>query len=124
MGMQQSVLFAGKPIPSWPAVRDLLAARGFAVGMRMIDNQLAFPDEMPAEDWSELRLGAAQGMVTVRRQGDRLVFVIWGNADAAMRQLWHAVTWAFAEAGGGQVETSDGLLDAAALWDRELRGPA
>jgi hypothetical protein len=115
MGMQQAAVFPSGRVPSWPAVRDLLAAQGFPAQMRMIDQQLAFPDEMPPEQWSELRLGTPQGMVTIRRQGDRLIFVTWGNADAAMQQAWNAVTWAFAEAGGGQVETDAGVVDAAAF---------
>ena len=56
---------AGRP-PSWPAVRDLLLRRGLAVKMRMIDGQPAFPDEEPADGWSEVRVAAADGMVTVR----------------------------------------------------------
>jgi hypothetical protein len=61
--------------------------------------------------------------VTVRRDGERLVFVIWGNADATMRQAWNALVWAFAEVGGGRVETPEGLLDARAYRERvELPG--
>jgi hypothetical protein len=114
MGMDRTVRFEGGP-PTWEAVRDLLAARGFPVQTRMIDGQLAFPDEAPPADWRELRLGTPQGMVTVRREADRVVCVTWGNADAALRQAWNAVAWAFAEAGGGKVEEEDGPLDAAAF---------
>ena len=57
-------------------------------------------------------------MVTVRREAERLVFVTWGNADAAMLQAWNALVWAFAEVSGGRVETADGLLDAGAYRDR------
>ncbi len=46
----------------------------------MIDGQLAFPDEEPAADWRELRVGTPQGMVTVRRGKERMVFVTWGNS--------------------------------------------
>ena len=67
MGMDQTVSFAGRPMPAWPAVRDLLQQHGFPVQVRMIDGQLAFPDEAPPENWRELRLGTPQGMVTVRR---------------------------------------------------------
>ena len=94
MGMDQSVIFASKALPSWPAVRALLQQRGLAVQMRMIDGQLAFPDEQPPENWTELRVALPQGMVTVRRGEDRLVFVTWGNADAALRQAWNALAWA------------------------------
>src|SRR5205814_1612460 len=62
MGMSQTVTFSqGKP-PAWPAVRDLLAGRGYPVQMRMIDGELAFPDEEPPETWRELRVASSQGM--------------------------------------------------------------
>jgi hypothetical protein len=112
MGMDQTVSFAGKAAPTWAAVSDLLARRGFPVQTRMIDGQLAFPDEAPPDEWKELRLGTPQGMVTLRRAGDALVFVTWGNADAALRQAWNALTWAFAEAAGGTVQTAQGAVDA------------
>lgn len=123
MGMEQTVSFAGSIIPAYPAVRDLLGRHGFSLQMGMIDGQLAFPDEMPEASWRELRVRTPQGMVTVRCDGDRLVFVIWGNADAAMRQAWNALVWAFAEVGGGRVETPEGLLEARAYRERvELPG--
>jgi uncharacterized membrane protein YfcA len=113
MGMEQIVTYAnGKP-PTWPAVRDLLATRGFAVQLRMIDGELSLPDEEPPPDWHELRLGTPLGMVTVRREAERVEFVTWGNADAALQQAWNALTWAFAAAGGGQVQTPGGTLTAA-----------
>jgi len=111
--MDQTVTFASQRVPAWPAVRDLLQQRGFPVQLRMIDNQLAFPDELPPDDWRELRLGTPPGMVTLRRGADRIAFVVWGNADAAMRQAWNAVVWAWAEAGGGQVLTAAGAVSAA-----------
>ena len=106
MGMEQAVRFRTSP-PAWTTVRDLLAARGYAWQVRMIDGQLAFPDEQPPETWRELRLGTPQGMVTVRREANRLVFVTWGNADAGMLEQWNALASAFAEAGGGAVETAE-----------------
>jgi hypothetical protein len=112
MGMDQTVSFAGKPIPTWAAVSALLTRRGFAVQMRMIDGQLAFPDEAPPDEWKELRLGTPQGMVTLRRDGGSVVFVTWGNADEALRQAWNALVWAYAEAGGGLVQTPQGAADA------------
>ena len=117
MGMEQTVIYSGKPIPAYATVRDFLGQHGFPLQMGMIDGQLAFPDEMPEENWRELRLHTPQGMVTVRREADRLRFVTWGNADAAMIQAWNALVWAFAEVGGGQVETPDGMLDAGAFHE-------
>jgi hypothetical protein len=112
MGMDQTVSFAGAG-PDWAAVRDLLARSGYPVQMRMIDGQLAFPDEGPLEGWRELRVGTPGGMVTVRREPGQMVLVVWGNADATLRQAWNALAWALAEAGGGQVLTADGALSAA-----------
>jgi hypothetical protein len=110
MGMEQTVIFPGKPVPSWTAARDLLAKRGLLLQMRMIDGQLAFPDEEPPETWSELRFNLPGGMVTVRRDGERLVFVTWANADDALRQAWNALTWAFAAAGGGRIVAEVGEM--------------
>jgi hypothetical protein len=112
MGMEQIVSFAGKSIPTYPAVRDFLSERDFPLQMGMIDGQLAFPDEMPEENWRELRLRTAAGMVTVRRDAERLTFITWGNADAAMLQAWNALVWAFAEVGAGMVEMNDGPANA------------
>jgi hypothetical protein len=109
MGMDQSVTF-GNAIPAWNTVQELLAAHGYPVEMRMIDGQLAFPDEEPPQTWSELRFNLPGGMVTVRRDGQRLVFVTWGNADDTLRQAWNALTWAFAAAGGGRIVTEVGEM--------------
>src|SRR5262249_45410600 len=111
MGMTRTVAFPQAP-PGWPAVASLLARAGFPAQVRMIDGQLAFPDEQPPELWAELRVGTPQGMVTVMRQGASVALVTWGNADLAMRQAWNALAWAFAQAGGGQVQGDEGPLDA------------
>lgn len=116
MGMELTVSLAGAP--DWKAARDLLASRGFPVQVRMIDGALAFPDEEPPESWGELRLGTAAGMVTVRRDSERLAFVIWGNADAPLRQTWYALAWAFAAAGGGRVLIDEVEFDAAEFRQR------
>ena len=111
MGMDQTVSFAGAG-PDWAAVRDLLARHGYVVQTRMIDGQLAFPDEEPPEGWRELRVGAPGGMVTLRREPGQMVLVVWGNADAALLQAWNGLAWALAEAGGGQVLTAEGAFSA------------
>jgi hypothetical protein len=111
--MDQRVTFPGGPAPAWPEIAAVLNGRGFAVQMRMIDGELAFPDEEPPESWRELRVGTPQGMVTLRREGDAIVCVTWGNADAALRQAWNALAWACAVAGNGRVQTSQGEQDAA-----------
>ena len=118
MGMDQTVAFAGGTVPAWPAVAELLSRSGFPVQMRMIDGQLAFPDEVPPEPWGELRVGTPQGMVTLRRGPDHVVCVTWGNADRGLRETWNALAWALAEAGGGRVRTPQGELDAPAFRQR------
>jgi hypothetical protein len=116
--MEQRVSFPERAAPAWEAVRDLLAGRGFPVQMRMIDGELSFPDEVPPAGWRELRVGTPQGMVTLRPEGDGVAFVTWGNADLGLRQAWNALVWAYAEAGGGQVQTPEGALDAATYAGR------
>jgi hypothetical protein len=108
MGMEQIVAFPKSQPPTWTAVAELLARYGFPVTLRMVDGELAFPDETLPETWQELRLGTPQGMVSVRRQGERLAVVVWGNADPGLRQAWNALAWGFAEAGEGRIETADG----------------
>ena len=63
-------------------------------GAPMIDGELAFPAEEPAEAWQELRVSAPIGMVTLRREADGIRLVTWGNADAAIRfeHLWDVLT--------------------------------
>jgi hypothetical protein len=112
MGVDRVVTVKDQQMPSWEVVRALLERYHFAVPLRMIDGQLAFPDEEPPTDWRELRVGTPQGMVTVRRETNRLVFVTWGNADSALREAWNALAWAFAAVGGGMVQAEEGPVDA------------
>ena len=91
MGMSQRVDCPGG-VPDWPTV----AAKLPAPQMRMIDGQLAFPDEIPPADWHELRISLAGVMVTVRRDGDAVEVVTFGNADDSMRAAWETVAKAFA----------------------------
>jgi hypothetical protein len=104
MGLTLSVTFPASP-PAWADVARLLAERGYPVQMRMIDGQLAFPDETPTEPWRELRVATpGGGMITIQRGADRVALVVWGNADGALRQGWHALAWAFTQVGQGTVE--------------------
>jgi hypothetical protein len=62
--MEQTVTFpAGNP-PAWSAARDLLMTRGFRMQVRMIDGELAFPDEEPPG--GSTSLSAADTAITVR----------------------------------------------------------
>jgi hypothetical protein len=118
MGMEQKVVFGPTGCPSWSGVDELLKRHGYPVQMRMIDGQLAFPDETPGDAWQELRLGTSGGMITVRRQEMAVLLVTWGNADEAMRQAWNLLTWAFAEASRGQVVDGDSGLSASEYRQR------
>ena len=109
--------FAIGRVPSWPTVYALVAGRGLLVRMRMIDGQPAFPDEAPPDGWREIRVAAADGMVTIRREGDGVAFVTWGNAGPELRRAANALAWAFAEAGAGRI---DGLDAAAFLAAADL----
>ena len=113
MGMERAVTFTGGTVPAWERVQELLTRAGFPVQMRMIDGQLAFPDEQPPASWAELRVGTPQGMVTARREPERVRLLTWGNADAPMLQAWHALARAFAAAGDGLIEAPDGPQSAA-----------
>jgi hypothetical protein len=113
MGMDQKVLFPPARAPTWASLRDLLAARSLVPQLRMIDGELAFPDEAPPDIWQELRIGTAHGMVTLRREPDGIRLVTWGNADDPMRQAWNVVTWAVASLSEGKVETPSGRMSAA-----------
>lgn len=112
MGMQLEVTFPGASVPDWPAVAELTAGHGLSTQMRMIDGELAFPDDAPPADWRELRVAADGAMVTIRREPAGVQLVVWGNADAAQLRLWRVLAWAFARAGAGHVQTEQGPADA------------
>jgi hypothetical protein len=115
MGMDRVVSFAGRTPPTWADVAEVLAQKGCPVQMRMIDGELSFPEEQPPEGWREIRVGTPAAMVTVRRQGEQVSLITWGDADLGQRQLWNALAWAWAVAGQGVVQTPEGPMDAAAF---------
>jgi hypothetical protein len=119
MGMEHVIDFGAGGCPPWAKVADLLAAYSYPVDIRMIDGELSFPNETPPEAWRELRIGTKGGMIAVRRTGSALAVVTWENADDAMRGAWHALTWAFAEAGNGRIMHAEGALSAAEFRLRE-----
>jgi hypothetical protein len=110
MGMDQKVVFQAEKTPTWTQLAELLAGRNFPVQMRMIDGELAFPDETPPEAWRELRLGTRHGMITLRREPDGITLVTWGNADDKMRQAWNALTWGLAHLSGGSIRSATGTV--------------
>jgi hypothetical protein len=68
----------------WLALRDELARCGVVVQLRMIDGELAFPDEVPKEGWRELRISAEAGMITIVRDEEGVRLITWGTADPAL----------------------------------------
>jgi hypothetical protein len=126
MGLEQTVTFPDA-VPAWRDVQELLAKRGFPIQMRIIDGQLAFPDELPMEPWRELRISSDAGMVTIRREQNRVKLITWGNIDTALVRTRNALAWAFAESGNGWIQTDQGDLAAvdflrSADLPAELRG--
>ncbi|MFO0845094.1 MAG: hypothetical protein U0797_22350 [Gemmataceae bacterium] len=96
MGAERRVPLSGT-VPTWPAVAEAMARAGLPLQMRMIDGELAFPDEAPPEGWCELRVAHGGAMVTVRRAPGEVVLVVWGNADEAQRRLQEALAVAFTD---------------------------
>src|SRR5258708_910977 len=104
MGIEQSVSFTNNAPPSWVALKGFVDQHGYPIQLRMIDGELAFLDEVPTDAWRELRVATPAGMVTLRRDSDRLVLVTWGNADAALLQAWNGLIWAAAAFADGRIE--------------------
>ncbi len=77
--------------PGWPVLLARLAAAGIDAPVKMVDGLPAFPGEVPEPDCAEIRLGLAAGMVTLRRAGDSVRLVVWGNADAGLLAARDAV---------------------------------
>ncbi len=107
MGMDQTVSFESGALPSWEAIQSYFAEQSFPLQMRMINGELAFPDEAPPEDWNEIRLGTEAGMITVRREESRLTLVIWGNADPTLLEAWNTLAKGFAHLTQGTISQSD-----------------
>jgi hypothetical protein len=97
MGMERVVAFAG-PAPSWAAIQKELAAAGLSVTVRMIDGLPAFPDEIPPDDWREVRISTPSGMMTLAKQSGGIAVVVWGNADATLQAEWEKVVEAVVDA--------------------------
>jgi hypothetical protein len=82
MGLERAIP-ATTPF-DWPRLVARLGALGESPILRMIDGLPAFPDEVPPDEWRELRIGLTGGMVTLRRTSDGYACVTWGTADPAL----------------------------------------
>jgi hypothetical protein len=121
VGIERVVRFRGT-VPEWPAVAAKLGEVGEAPAVRMIDGLPAFPDEVPAPGWQELRVGLAGGMVTLRRAGGEVRVVTWGVADPGLTRSWDRLCWAVAAAGEGELLSPEGMQSADAFRSTYLRG--
>jgi hypothetical protein len=101
MGIERVVNLPPGRTLGWPVIAARLAELGETPVLRMIDGLPAFPDEVPDPAWGELRVGLSGGMVTLRRDGDRVRCVTWGTDDPALRESLDRCVEAVARAGGG-----------------------
>jgi hypothetical protein len=101
MGMDKKISFPPERRPTWPRLVEHCAANALAIDLRMIDGELAFPDEQPPENWREIRVGTHAGMITMRRESDGVSLVIWGNADEKLRDAWNRLALSLAELTAG-----------------------
>jgi len=102
VGVERVIRFSADSNPSWPAIAENLLAVGEQPVVRMIDGLPAFPDEVPDPGWRELRVSLRGGMVTLRKDGDAIRCVAWGDADAALNASWEACCRAVGEAVGAR----------------------
>jgi hypothetical protein len=70
---------------------DVLLARLEAGGapsqIVMIDGALTMPGARPPRDWGDIRLRTPSGTLALKRDGNRVAVVVFGNADAAMLEM-------------------------------------
>ena len=90
MGMSQQIKTGSRNI-AWPWIVKAMALRGMPLQMRLIDGQLALPDETPGDNWRELRVAWAGRMITIKRIADGVELVCWGNADESSLALRDAL---------------------------------
>lgn len=110
MGMNQSVSLA--TIPPWESICGFLKSHGLPIVVRMVDNNLIFPDEPVEEHWHELRVGSPSGMVTIRREGGGIQLIVWGNADLETQKVWNHLACAYAAVGSGTIDRDGRIFTA------------
>ncbi|MFO0936468.1 MAG: hypothetical protein U0798_08165 [Gemmataceae bacterium] len=98
MGFERTVASPGGVKPSWERVSQSLRNEGESPVLRMIDGLPAFPDEQPAENWTELRVGLSGGMVTIRWKAGTVSCVSWGTQDAGLSASFERVVRACEQA--------------------------
>lgn len=60
-----------------------LAAAGTPSTIVMIDGALVMPGAAPPPTWSDVRIKTPAGTLALKRRGDTVAVVVFGNADAA-----------------------------------------
>jgi hypothetical protein len=59
---------------------DVMADLGPNAAIVMVDGNLVMPSAPAPAVWNEVRLKTAAGMITLRRRGDEVALVVFGNA--------------------------------------------
>lgn len=121
MGMETRVRSESVASLSWNQIAAEMEKIGSPCQMRMIDGELAFPDETPPDNWRELRLGTAAGMVTLKREEKELSVVIWGNADPALLRDSRQLAWICASLANGKIEVDGGWIGAEEFQRHHLK---
>lgn len=102
MGVQRVVVLPNGE-PTFAAVAAKWAESDEPVVVRMIDGLPAFPDEVPADDWRDVRVSVSSGMITIRRQPSGWACVVWGSADSALLAARDRLCEAIATVGDGTI---------------------
>jgi hypothetical protein len=64
-----------------------LAAAGLPIAVVMVDGALVMPTAPVPEGFRDVRLKTPAGMVTVRRHGNELALVVFGNAGPELVEI-------------------------------------
>ncbi len=91
----------------WPAFVVALAEYRLAPVVRMIDGLPAFPDEIPGEGWREVRVSAADGMITIHASPTGYRFTIWNDTASSFVNAWQTLVYVAAQQIGGSVVLGD-----------------
>jgi hypothetical protein len=85
-----------RPARSLAKVLMALSSAGVVCQIVMVDGQLVLPS-LPAPDrFDEVRLRTPSGMITLKRRGEEIAVVVFGNADAPLVALGKQIAAAFA----------------------------
>lgn len=96
MGVERTVQLTADTAIAW---RTVAARSGLDLKVLMIDGLPAFPDEEPADGWTELRIGTPAGMVTLRRTSEGVSIIVWGNASPELMAARDALADALSATG-------------------------